>query len=763
MTELAMKIFDRYKARFMAYGDESVRDSFKGELIYESGRFYIVVFIMLFAWIPYIPTDLVIHQYPGLAVAIRIGLTLTGICAILLRFTNSFKYRPDTLLKIAIGYLFFFTAIVTGTSGNYAPSYIGGFIFILLLPIVGPFTTKYKFTLSSVSILLFFVSGFIAGLDFQSAQIAYSITDLAVVLVVSLVLSSLQNTIRYRAWLQRQELKDAVKQVQENIKTISDLAKKAEEASRSKSNFLATMSHEIRTPMNAIIGISQIEMQKADLPEKFAKAFVSIFNSGSSLLGIINDILDLSKIETGKMELNPVNYDLPSIINDTVQLNIVRIAPKPIEFILHVDENIPSRVIGDELRLKQILNNLLSNAIKYTEKGFVKLSVSHSEPKYSDCGAAGEIVLRFAVEDTGQGMKPEDKARLFTEYMRFNADANRGTEGTGIGLNIAMNLAVMMGGTIEVESEYGKGSTFILYVKQGAVECEPIGAELAERLGKFQFVPVTEHSRLQINREPMPYGSIIVVDDVETNLYVAEGLLFPYELKIETAASGFAVIEKVKLGAAYDIIFMDHMMPLMDGIETTQKLRAMGYKGTIVALTANALVGNAEMFLQSGFDGFISKPIDLRELDKTLNKFIRDKYAKESKKYNSAAAPPASLPAVFAKNPKLIKIFLRDAEKAAATLRETVACGDIKLFTITAHAMKSALLNIGKPETAQLAAALENAGLKGDIDFISANTETFVETLEALAQSLSQAETASEGDFDRAAESAETLLKSVNK
>ena len=392
----------------------------------------------------------------------------------------------------------------------------------------------------------------------------------------------------------------------------------AEAATRSKSEFLATMSHEIRTPLNAIIGIAQIQLQKGDLPVEYAAALEKINASGDNLLGIINDILDLSKIETGRMELHPAEYDVPRLLNDAVMLNVVRIGSKPIEFTLDIDEDLPSRLYGDELRLKQVLNNLLSNAIKYTRRGKVKLSVSHVP-------VGDDVILRFVIRDTGQGMKSEDKERLFSPYLRFSAGINHATEGTGLGLNITQKLITMMEGTVAVESVYGKGSTFMVTAKQKAVECPPIGAEVAEKLRNFTFTDSRKAVTLKIGSEPMLHGRVLVVDDVETNLYVAKGLLSPYKLHIETAESGFEAIEKVEaaMGGTYDIIFMDHMMPEMDGIETTQKLRERGYKGAIVALTANALVGNDEMFARHGFDGFISKPIDTLRLDAVLNQFIR--------------------------------------------------------------------------------------------------------------------------------------------
>jgi len=521
------------------------------------------------------------------------------------------------------------------------------------------------------------------------------------------------------------------------IQDISDVvlyAKHAEEASRAKSNFLALISHEIRTPMNAILGITQMELQN-DSPYKNREALDKIYTSSSNLLGIINDILDLSKIEAGKFELNPAEYDVPSIINDTVQLNIVRIGEKPIEFLLDVKGELPSKMIGDELRLKQILTNLLSNAIKYTVQGFVKLSVSHEVN-------GDDIILRFDIEDTGQGMKPEDVERLFSEYERFNAEANRTIEGTGIGLSITKNLVTLMEGNITVESEFNKGSIFTLTVKQRAVECETIGPEIAERLCNLTFSEGSWKKREQIVCEPMPYGSVLIVDDVDTNLYVAQGLMAPYQLQIKTANSGFEAIEILRdAEVVYDIVFMDHMMPELDGIETTRILRESGYKGTIIALTANALVGNDEMFKLNGLDDFISKPIDMRMLNMILKKWVRDKYPEEAKKYAGAGtvANP-SLPTRTKPDDKLLQVFIKDAQKAIKTLRETVP-SDIKLFTITAHAMKAALANIGEDEKSAVAGKLEAAGRNGDTEYISENLEKLIKNLEDLIKEYKKEET----------------------
>jgi len=296
-------------------------------------------------------------------------------------------------------------------------------------------------------------------------------------------------------------------------------------------------------------------------------------------------------------------------------LNTIRIGDKPIEFKLLVDEKLPLKLFGDELRIKQILNNILSNAIKYTKEGFVKFKVDHTRMD-------NHVLLRFSIDDSGQGIKEEDQKKLFTEFVRFDAKNNYRTEGTGLGLSITKNLIDMMGGKIEVISEYGVGSTFIVTIKQKIANSEPIGALIVEQLCDFKRIKRLRSGEAGFEPKPMPHGRVLVVDDMKTNIKVASGLLSKYKLNIDSALSGNEVIDKITNGSRYDVIFMDHMMPDMNGIEATQVLRKSGYTGTIVALTANAIVGTEEKFLEKGFDGFISKPIDLKKLDEILNKYI---------------------------------------------------------------------------------------------------------------------------------------------
>jgi PAS domain S-box-containing protein len=517
----------------------------------------------------------------------------------------------------------------------------------------------------------------------------------------------------------------------------------ARQASRSKSQFLANMSHEIRTPMNAILGITEIILQKETVARNVKEGLLKISHSGDLLLNIINDILDLSKIEAGKLELSLARYEVANMISDTVNLNLMRIGSKPVELSLSVAENIPTMLFGDNLRIKQILNNLLSNAIKYTPKGEVKLSFSCEGAPSS----GGDATLVCSVSDTGIGMSKEQLDRLFSEYTRFNTDANRTTEGTGLGLNITHNLVRLMNGKISVESEPEKGSVFTVHLPQGKISSDVLGAELAEKLERFEVSGLDLQGKTQVTPEPIANGSVLIVDDVESNLYVAKGFLAAYELSIDTAMSGFEAIDKIKNGKVYDIIFMDHMMPKMDGIEATHKIRDMGYAKPIVALTANAVVGQADIFMEKGFDDFISKPIDMRQLDAVLKKF---KSEKKSSVSVAESGREGKNPAV---NHTLAEVFVRDAAKAIVTLesiyekRGSYGYDDMRLYTINVHAMKSALLNVGEKELSEAAFRLEQAGRDKNTVVINADTPLFLDGLRATIKRLTPSR---EGDGETA-------------
>jgi len=573
----------------------------------------------------------------------------------------------------------------------------------------------------------------------------------------------------------------------------------AEQSTRAKSSFLANMSHEIRTPMNAILGVTEIILQHEALPKDVEAGLDKIYNSCNLLLGIINDILDFSKIEAGKLDIMPSQYSVADLINDSVQLNIMRIGSKPIKFEMQIDENIPAKLVGDELRIKQILNNLLSNSFKYTAAGMVKLSVT-SEPESAvgsqfalgsqlaiepqltmeptlaigpqsamdsqfDIGSGTVDVgttLVLSVHDTGQGMTEDQVFRLFDEYSRFNRENEKYIEGTGLGLTITQRLISLMGGEINVESKPGVGSLFTVRLPQWKVDDEVLGEDIASCLQQFRTEHLRRKGRRQIEHEPMPYGSVLIVDDVETNLYVAEGLLKTYQLQVDTAMSGREAIDKINSGKVYDIVFMDHMMPEMDGIEAVSLLRKSGYMAPVVALTANAVTGQKDIYLNSGFDDFVSKPIDIFQFDIILNKFVRDKQPKEvlsaARMQTSEAEAnedttgnvccAARIQAhgaeatkeIIQENSLLLESFIRDGYKAAAVLDELCLYEEydtpenLQRFTITVHGMKSSLLSIGETSLSESAKKLELAGREQDIVYIRSYASKFLGDLRVLLE-----------------------------
>jgi len=534
--------------------------------------------------------------------------------------------------------------------------------------------------------------------------------------------------------------KDSWIRLQDMTVDLKIAAEEAKTANQSKSAFLANMSHEIRTPMNVILGITEILLLNDKLDISTSEEISAIYNSCDMLLSIINDILDLSKIEAGKLEVIPAKYEVASMIYDAAALNIMRSGSKPIEFVLSVDENIPAALIGDELRIKQVLSNLLSNAFKYTDSGKIELAFTAEDNNDDD-----SLTLVFSVSDTGHGISKEDIDAMFEEYSRFNLITNNATEGTGLGMSITRNLLRLMNGNIVVESQLNKGSTFIVRLPQGKTNSIALGRELAKSLQDFKLEGSKQLKRASIVYEPMPYGKVLIVDDVESNLFVARGLMTPYDLSIETVTSGFLAIDKLESGNVYDIIFMDHMMPKMDGIEATRIIREMGYSAPIIALTANAVIGQADMFLTAGFDDFISKPVDVRRLNILLKKYIRDKQpadvietAIKSKKEVTVPVIPDIAQTTIP--PQLIDFFLLDVNRAINVLEELYAKGiplndeDLKLYTTTVHAMKTALANIGESNLSTVAYDLEKAGNKNDIEFIAAETFPFIMELQRVAQ-----------------------------
>lgn len=408
---------------------------------------------------------------------------------------------------------------------------------------------------------------------------------------------------------------------------VLELEKDAANASnKAKSDFLANMSHEIRTPMNAIIGMDEMILRTSPV-EPVRKYALDIQSAGKTLLSIINDILDFSKIESGKMELVPVEYGFSSVMNDVVNMTMNKARDKGLEYDLKISEDIPSVMLGDEIRIRQVMLNLINNAIKYTPSGKVSVSVSFDRDKQMLC---------VSVADTGIGIREEDIGKLFGSFQRLDENRNRNIEGTGLGLNITMHFVKMMDGDIDVRSVYGEGSTFTAYMKQTVVDGTPVG-DFAQNLLKMQerkdeFKPAIT----------APDARILVVDDNDMNIEVIKGLLEVTKIKIWTAVSGAECIEAVRENA-FDIIFLDQMMPGMSGVQTLEVMRKENLaEGTpVIALTADAIVGARDNYLKEGFTDYLSKPIMYDALEVVLEKYLDKKLVKKTEQNIESDKPEA--------------------------------------------------------------------------------------------------------------------------
>ncbi|MDR3233062.1 MAG: response regulator [Planctomycetaceae bacterium] len=625
----------------------------------------------------------------------------------------------------------------------------------------------------------------------------------------------------------------------------------AEEKDRSKSLFLAKMSHEIRTPMNTIVGMSELMLRKGtELSPVMQEYALNIKHASTSLLAIINDILDFSKIEAGQFEIINVKYHLSSLVNNIVNMIRSRMREKSLDFFVYLDSRLPNILLGDAVRIKQILLNLLSNASKYTDKGYVSLSLSGA--KIDD----SHIEVTLTVSDTGIGIKPEDQQHIFSEFSQVDIKKHFGREGTGLGLAITKNLVTLMGGTIAFNSVYAKGSIFTVTIIQSFEQEEPVVCvenpedksvlivenrpdhikaieETFENLGiRREIVPdaFAFTGKLQTNRYshlllrpriykdvqeavkktanksktalliddvhsnynndlPLlllpiyslsianwlndklcsgtleddqiriqfkaPDAKVLVVDDIQVNMKVVEGLMAVYEMQMDFCTSGEEAIQLVQEND-YDLVFMDHMMPKMDGIEATviiRKLPGEKYqKLPIVALTANAMAGMREMFLQNGIDDYLPKPIEILKLDAVLKSWIPEsKQVRTNLMYHfDTAVFSQSIPGVDmqkgirlsggsrSRYADIMKIFSSESAVKIETIRSALIIADWASYTINVHALKSALANLGAVELSARAADLEEAGKVNDAITIEADTEMFLIDLEKLRRSLLQ-------------------------
>ncbi|MBR5089946.1 MAG: response regulator [Ruminiclostridium sp.] len=433
-----------------------------------------------------------------------------------------------------------------------------------------------------------------------------------------------------------------------------ELADKFAIASQAKSQFLAQMSHEIRTPINAVLGMNEMILRESKDNDILEYA-TNIDSAGNTLLSLINSILDFSKIEDGKMELVPVKYDTASLLNDLYHSIIQRADSKGLSFVMEADPKLPCALFGDDIRVSQIIMNLLTNAVKYTDKGTVTLSVSAAEMN------AKSIKLHVSVKDTGIGIKDEDLGRLFESFERLDEIRNRNIEGTGLGISIVTSLLRMMGSSLQVKSRYGEGSEFYFVLEQEISDPTPIG-DLQERM--------KNHTDRKDKADVIsaPGARVLLVDDNEMNLKVAKNLLKLCGIKPDMASSGEEAIGYMRR-ATYDIVFLDHMMPKMDGIETLRKLKSEGLVPgctTVIALTANAVVGAREMYLKDGFKDYLSKPIEVKKLVEKLKKYLPESAYTEKAETDDAAHKTGSGRFTQSDDEEVMEFYPDDSNESSA-------------------------------------------------------------------------------------------------
>lgn len=526
---------------------------------------------------------------------------------------------------------------------------------------------------------------------------------------------------------------DVTKIIEQNH-LMKRLVLQTEDANRAKTNFVSNMSHEIRTPMNSIVGITEILLRSRHSPKE-QEYLLNIQSSGRVLLTIINDVLDCSKMEAGKMQLFDEPYDTCSLFHDLRISMENRIGHSGLELIYDIDQDIPCKLKGDMGRIRQVIINLVNNAIKYTEKGSVRFSV-HVRQKNTD-----KVMLYYEVADTGIGIRKEDQKILFDAFQRVEMDRNRYVEGTGLGLTISQNLVNMMGGVIEVESEYGKGSRFFFTIEQTIIDPTPVSA--VNYNGQKDNVTEKEAECLFI----APEAHILLVDDNELNLVVAKELLKPLRMQIDTAENGLQAVKMVR-GSQYDLVLMDHMMPVMDGIEAAKAIRALPedkyQKLPIIALTANAMVDARKEFLNAGMNGFVAKPIDFARICNQLKLWlpkdlVRDVPKEEAKKLladdlSDREIQPEDSQRGFsfeegvnhcgskAALMKTIRIFYRTIDSKADKIEQCLKEGLISDYVVEVHALKSSALLIGAVPLSEAAKELEGYGKQGKTELLEEKT-----------------------------------------
>ena len=536
----------------------------------------------------------------------------------------------------------------------------------------------------------------------------------------------------------------------ERNRILEEALEDARRANEAKTVFLSHMSHAIRTPINAILGMNEI-IRRDSSDNRILSCADKIQKAGTSLLGIISDILDFSKIEAGKMELYFEDYSVRNLLSDIYNLTCYRAESKGIGLIFNIDPKLPQKLNGDELRIKQVITNLLTNAVKYTEKGEVALKIAMQE------GTREYAHLRVCVSDTGIGISKEDLEKLFEAFNRLDTKRTRTIEGTGLGLSISSNLLQMMGTKLCVESTYNVGSDFYFDIEQKIVDDTPIGDE-------WQNDKASDKDTLSDKPRyfTSPESRILLVDDTALNIEVICGLLEPTKVQIDTALSGEECIEKFAQNL-YDFVFLDYLMPRMDGIETLSKIKELypekADKTPIVSLTANAVSGERERMLGAGFTDYMTKPVIVSELMEMLIKYLPkekvqiEEYSEDVNDKSPSENLPDKLLAIpwinveeaieYCGTSELylsaLELFSGVIDDKAALLENCLATGDIELFVVTVHALKSSFRTMGIADFSERARELEFAGRNNDLELINSKFPDFIRDYRELKTILQDA------------------------
>ena len=528
----------------------------------------------------------------------------------------------------------------------------------------------------------------------------------------------------------------------------------AENASRQKSTFLANMSHEIRTPINAIMGMNEMVLRECE-NDNIRIYSENIQSASRLLLSLVNDVLDFSKIESGKMEIVCDNYYLDVMIHDVVNLIRGKAEQKNLEFYVEVQKEIPNQLFGDELRNRQIIGNLLNNAVKYTQEGSVSLKITYDTSEPED-GEQNRIELLIQVSDTGIGIRQEDMGKLFGNFERLDLEKNRNIEGTGLGLAITKKLAEAMGGSVEVTSEYGRGSTFSVRLPQKVVDSTPIGEF------EMEAVAETDTQGVYMEKFHAPEARILVVDDNNMNLMVVKGLLKKTKVQIVTCNNGRECLERMQK-EHFHIILLDHMMPGMDGMEVIKRTRTlennMCTSTPIIALTANALKGMKEMYLEAGFTDYLSKPVDGEKLEQMVRKYLPEELVhtpeeevqacsgtstsnpivETATEENDTPLIDQNTAMVYCGNDEelyreILDCYCLEKEENQEKMKKCLEDNNLADYRILIHALKSTSLNIGCKSLYNMALELEKACKNNDLDYVKENHAACMELYDRVIE-----------------------------